>query len=221
MTPSLRQAWTAIIQPADYEAHMAANGQAQANADLVRDLLLIAPPSPGVPILFAGAGTGQMFDYIDAGILRPYRATFTDINPTYLERLSSRLESHGLAFETMVDDVEQSRVPGYFDLVIAVLVLEHVDWRDAVASLCGLATWRVFVVIQENPPQLESRPALGTMNILREIHSHPIDRDELVPTFEKHSFRVHSISSREAADSKKMVALEFVRDRPPVVTPPR
>lgn len=221
MPPSLRHAWTAIIQPADYEAHMAANGQAQANADLARELFLVAPPPPGAAILFAGAGTGQMFDYLDPGILAPYRTTFTDINPDFLDSLEARLEPYELAFETLVDDIERPSVPGYFDLLIAVLLLEHVDWPTAVAALCRLATWRVFVVIQEDPPNLESRPAVGTMNVLRELHPRLVDRAELVRAFEKHGFRVHRISSREVADSKKMVAIEFVRDRPPVVTPPR
>ena len=221
MPPSLRHAWTAIIQPADYEAHMAANGQAQANAELVRELFLIAPPPTGAAILVAGAGTGQMFDYLDPGILAPYRTTFTDINPDFLDSLEARLESHELAFETLVDDIERPSVPGYFDLVIAVLVLEHVDRPSAVAGMCRLATWRIFVVIQEDPPNLESRLAVGTMNVLRELQPRLVDRVELVSAFEKHGFRVHRVSSREVADSKEMVAIEFLRDRPPTFTPPQ
>ncbi|SPE36187.1 conserved hypothetical protein [Candidatus Sulfopaludibacter sp. SbA6] len=163
-----------------------------------------------------------MFDYIDASILHPYRTTFTDINPAWLERLTARVESRGVAFETLVDDMERSSVPGYFDLVIAVLVLEHVDWRCAVANLCRLATGRVFVVAQENPSHLAaSLLAIGSMNIFREIHPRLIGRDELVPAFEERGFRVQSVSSREVADSKKMLAIEFARDRPPVATPPR
>jgi len=221
MPPSLREAWTSIIQPDDYEAHMAANGQAQANADLVRELFLITPPPPEAAILFAGAGTGQMFDYIDPGILRPYRTTFTDINPTYLERLTARLRPHEVTFETLVDDVECPRVSGYFDLVIAVLVLEHVDWPSAVASLCRLSTGRIFVVIQEDPPNLEARPAVGTMNVLREFHARLVDRVELESVFDQHGFRVHCISSRQVVDSKKMVAIEFVKGRPPAIASPR
>lgn len=212
MPPSLRQAWTAIVQPADYEAHMAANGQAQANADLLRELFLTSPPPPQAAILFAGAGTGQMFDYLDAGFLRPYRTTFTDINPAWLARLAARLESRGIAFETLVDDAERPSVPGPFHLVVAILLLEHVDWRSAVAGLCRLSAARVFTVIQENPPLLAPLlPPVGTMGVFRQIAPRFIPRGELVAAFEDHGFRPRALSSRDVADSKKMLALEFVR----------
>jgi len=200
---------------------MAANGQAQANAGLVRELFLAAAPPPGAAILVAGAGTGQMFDYIDAGIFRPCRSTFTDINPAWLERLAARLESRGIDFETVVDDVESPRLPGGFHLVIAVLVLEHVDWRRAVSGLCRLSAARVFTVIQENPPDLAPPlAAAGSMAVFREVAPRFIGRNELAAAFEERGFRLRSISAREVADSKKMVGMEFARDSPPL-KPPR
>jgi 2-polyprenyl-3-methyl-5-hydroxy-6-metoxy-1,4-benzoquinol methylase len=207
---SLRQAWTGLIDAGDYEAHMASIGQAQANAGLVGQLLRDAAPPPGAAILFAGAGTGQMFDYLVPVVLSPYRTTFTDINAEYLDLLEARLESCEIAYETVVDDVERSGLIECFDLVIAVLVLEHVDWRSAVDTLCRLSNGRVFVVVQEDPPHLKPRVAIGTMQVLREIPSALIDREELGRAFEKQGFRTRTISARVVADGKKMIGIEYV-----------
>lgn len=192
---------------------MASIGQAQANADLVAELFAVSPPREGGSVWFAGAGTGQMFDFVDRGLLRPYRTTFSDINPDFLERLAARLQGSGLAIETRVDDVELPELAACFDLVVAVLVLEHVDWRRAVAGICALSAGRVFVVIQENPPDCVQRAAVGTMQVLREIEPHDMDCDALVRAFEEKGFGLHRTSIREVADGKKMVGLEFVTGR--------
>ena len=67
----LRDAWSRTITAEDYEAHMAAIGQAQANAALVAEYLQAQPPSRHASVLFAGAGTGQMFEYVSPEILLP------------------------------------------------------------------------------------------------------------------------------------------------------
>jgi hypothetical protein len=190
---------------------MASIGQAQANADLVAELLALSPPREGGSIWFAGAGTGQMFDFLDPGLLRPYRTAFTDINAAFLERLTARLRGTGLAFETRVDDLECPSLAGCFDLVVAVLVLEHVDWRRAVTGMCALSAGRVFVVIQENPPDCVQRPAVGTMQVLREIGAHDMDREALVREFEERGYGLRRVAIREVADAKKMVGLEFLK----------
>ena len=150
MSSKLREAWTTIIQAKDCEAHMAAVGQAQANAELVAEYLASQPPGEGASLLFLGAGTGQMFDFISSKILLSYQTTFADINAGYLERLAERLRRvEGLRHTTVVDDVEKTRLTPGFHTVLAVLLLEHVDWRKAVSTIAGLADERAFVVIQE------------------------------------------------------------------------
>jgi len=140
MSTDLRNAWQTLINADDYERHMAAVGQAEANALLVRDYFAHTPLPPEAKILFLGAGAGQMFDYISPEFLRPYRTTFTDLNLTYLERLHRRIHNYpGLRFEIVTDDIEQTRLqPGYF-AIVAVLLLEHVDWRKAFRQS---APWR-------------------------------------------------------------------------------
>jgi hypothetical protein len=205
--PDLRQAWTELIEAEDYERHMAAVGQAQANAKLLAELFRDHSPAPGASVHFAGAGTGQLFEYFPRETLSAYRVLCTDINPRFLERLKSRT-----LVETAVDDIEAPKPPGSYDLTIAVLVLEHVDWRRAVAGMCA-RSGRVFVVIQENPPAPAVRELPGTMAILRDASPHLIPRDELIETFRENGFELTRASSRDVADSKRMVGLDFTRRR--------
>src|SRR5258706_8764724 len=87
---TLREAWSKIVTADDYEGHMAEVGQAQANAELVRDLICDLAPPQGAKVLFAGAGTGQMFDYIDGTLFAPFDMTFTDINESFLAHLAAK-----------------------------------------------------------------------------------------------------------------------------------
>jgi len=73
MDPSLRQAWTEIVTADDYEEHMASIGQAQAAAELTKHLIRSASLTAGGRITIAGAGTGQMFDFLAPAIFCPYR----------------------------------------------------------------------------------------------------------------------------------------------------
>jgi hypothetical protein len=218
--PDLRHAWTNIIRGADYDAHMAAVGQAQANADLVQELFRDRPPAANSRILFAGAGTGQMFDFLPAGLLAPCLTTFTDINPEYLDMLRRRLSGiPKLRFEAQLDDIECSTLPPGFSLIVAVLLLEHVDWQAAIASLCSLSADRVFVVLQENPPHLEtaltrSRAACGSMAIFQQLDSHLVSADEVEQEFLKHGFEPCWKGERSVPDDKKMLAREFRRPAP-------
>jgi hypothetical protein len=205
MPRTLRDLWAGHITPDDYERHMAATGQPQANADLLAELFRDAPPAPGARILFAGAGTGQYFDHFPPVALAPYRPIFTDLNPLFLERLAARF-----ACQMLVDDIEAPRVAGPFDLVIAILVLEHVEWRRAVAELCSIAR-RVFTVTQENPGGLTERPLSGTLAALRDLPTHLVDRGELIAEFAGRSFELARTSTREVRDGKKMVGLDFRR----------
>jgi len=216
----LREAWTTIIRPEDYDAHMALVGQAQANAQLVVDWLRSNPPKSDSSILFAGAGTGQMFDFFSAEFLSPYRVTFTDINGNYLKCLESRVKSKTqLRFQTLVDDIERSQLPTGFALAVAVLVLEHVEWHQAVASLCRLSIDSVLVVIQENPPQLntavsESQSIVGTVGIFREVHPILLNRGELVQEFDHHGFGLVYSREQNVLYEKKMVGLGFGKKTP-------
>jgi hypothetical protein len=213
----LREAWISTIQAEDYEAHMAAMGQAQANAALIAEYLLARAPFRDASLLFLGAGTGQMFEFVSPQILLPYQTTFADINAGFLERLDRRLTSTvGLRYRTLVDDVEQTKLKPGFQTILAVLLLEHVDWKRAVEAMCALATAEIFVVIQENPETLASamtqnRSVPGTMNIFREIHPRLVPRGDLEREFVRQGFRLGYASQELVVDDKKMLALGFGR----------
>ena len=207
MRRTLRDLWAGHITADDYERHMAATGQPQANADLLAELFRDAPPAPSARILFAGAGTGQYFDYFSPAALGHYRPIFTDLNPRFLERLAARI-----ACQTLVDDIEAPRVDGPFDLAIVILVLEHVEWRRAVAELCRIAG-RVFVIVQENPAGLTERPLPGTLAALRDLPTQLVDRGALIAEFDGRGFELARTSCRAVRDGKKMVGLDFRRRR--------
>jgi hypothetical protein len=211
----LREAWTRIIRAEDYETHMAAVGQAQATAKLVAEYFQFARMAKGTRILFLGAGTGQMFDYVTPDFLRPYRTTFADINAGYLKWLTQRLKvTEGLHYSTTVDDVEQTQLKPGAALVIAVLLLEHVNWRKAVATMCTLSQEMVLVVVQQNPMDMKTamtpgRAKTGTMKILHELQPTLISAQELQKAFQLQDFVPSYTAERIAADGKKMVALGF------------
>jgi len=215
----LRDAWSRTITADDYEAHMAAIGQAQANAALVAEYLQAQPPSRHASLLFPGAGTGQMFEYVSPEILLPFNLTFTDINAGFLNRLRTRLtRTAGLRYSMVVDDLEQTTLSRCFDLVLAVLVLEHVERRLALATLCTLTERELFVVLQENPPN--ERMALTaiheipeTMKVFREVHPTLIPGDDLQSEMSNRGFRRTYSAQRFVADGKKMLALGFRRNQ--------
>jgi hypothetical protein len=214
MTP-LRDAWTRV-QASDYDAHMAAVGQAHANALLVPSLLRDHPP-PGPRLVFAGAGTGQMFDHVDPAFLVSYDVTFTDIAPALLARLSGRLAARAPGWSghrEVVDDVEDTRLPGPVDAIVLVLVLEHVDWRKTLRSLAGLEPGRLYVVIQENPPDMAvaitpSREPVGSMKAIRDARPALVPGDALTADMEGLGFSLLGTRRRPVPDGKAMVGLVF------------
>src|SRR5581483_1717950 len=129
MDAALRRAWTTIVIPDDYEQHMASIGQAQAAARLTTQIIAWAQLAPGSRITVAGAGTGQMLDHLDAAGVQPFRLVFSDLNSTFLARLSVRLKTHRLEAEVVKDDIEQTRLKPEPDLLIATLLLEHIEWK--------------------------------------------------------------------------------------------
>jgi hypothetical protein len=197
---------------------MAAIGQAQANAALVAEYLQAQPPSRHASLLFAGAGTGQMFEYVSPEILLPFNVTFTDINAGFLNRLRTRLaRTPGLRYATVVDDLEHTTLSRRFDLVLEVLVLEHVQWRVALATLCKLTERELFVVIQENPPDdamalTAIRDVPETMKVFREVHPTRIPSSDLQSEMKRHGFRRTYAAHKMVSDGKKMVALGFWRN---------
>jgi hypothetical protein len=205
---TLRDAWTTLVSAEDYEAHMAAIGQAQANAAHVRDFLTLVNPSPGARLLIAGCGPGQMFEHVDPCVFQPYRAVFSDINPRFLARLRERCPGA----PCLVDDIERSALAGPFYAVMETLMLEHVEWSKGVAALTGLQAEFLYFVVQRNPPDMAtavtpSRTPPGTMRIFARAHPRLLDIAELTAALEARGYRIVSENPHPVADDKIMLGL--------------
>jgi len=205
---TLRDAWTTLVSAEDYEAHMAAIGQAQANAAHLRDFLELVNPPPGARLLIAGCGPGQMFEHLDPCVFQPYRTVFSDINPRFLARLRERCPGA----LCVVDDIERSALAGPFYAVMETLMLEHVDWRQGLAALCGLGTEYLYLVVQRNPAGMAtavtpSRTPQGTMRIFTQAHPRLLDLAELAAALEIRGYRIVSETPRPVADDKIMLGL--------------
>ena len=215
MDQALRRAWTEIVSPEDYERHMAAVGQAQAAASLTGSLLEAAALSARSRVTIVGAGTGQLLEYLDAQVLRPYRLTFTDLNPRFLGVLRARLTEHHLEAAVIEDDLEQTRLSSAPDLVLASLVLEHIDWRLGVRALTSLHPRFCGLVLQENPPDMVSAVTPGRelppsmAEAMSVAHPTLIPRDHVITAMARADYRCRFTKSISVADRKRLVGLLF------------
>ena len=215
----LREAWTRIVLADDLDAHMAAVGQAQANAALVETMMTTGTAPERTTVLFAGAGTGQMFDYVTgsflASFLTSYRVTFTDINAAFLDRLRGRLAGSSLIYETVVDDLERSKLSGPFGMAVVVLVLEHVEWQKALRSLVALQPEIVHLVVQRNPPDLGTAITPGRTlppSIARASEkAHPVlvDPEAIRSFLEGEGYALLRRFEQPVPDAKTMIGLTF------------
>jgi hypothetical protein len=141
MDSSLRLAWTQIVTGEDHDEHMAAVGQAQAAAALTAEMIRDAGLRAGGRLVISGAGTGQMFDFLNPALFRPFELTCTDLNPTFLARLRERLVRQDLSALILADDIEHTALVEGPDFLLAVLLLEQIDWRkgvEVIAAASGL-----------------------------------------------------------------------------------
>ena len=215
MKPGSRRAWTQVVTAGDYETHMAAVGQAEAAASLTRSLLRAASLRTGGRVTIVGAGTGQFLDYLDDRVLRPFRLTFTDINSAFLEILRKRLRRHGLTASVLEDDIERSRLPSSPDLLLASLVLEHIDWRAGVKAIAGIRPRFCGLIVQENPPGMDSAltpgrtvpPSIAEAMTL--AHPSLIPRRRLTEAMARVQFRCEFVEAVPVADRKQLIGLLF------------
>lgn len=210
---TLREAWSRIIQPADYELHMANVGQAQANAELVSELVGMA--GVGQRLLFAGCGPGQFLEVASPDYLVPHRCVFTDLSPAFIEQVRTRAQSLGLDFEALLDDVEDSKLEPGFDAIVLVLVLEHTRWQRTLAEMIRLQPRRLIIVIQRNPSEMATmvtphRELPGSLKACAEGEKPTLlEPDELVSFLGGLGWIARRREVREVADGKAMIGFVF------------
>jgi len=217
MDSGLQLAWTQIITPEDYEAHMAAIGQAQAAAALTREIIQFTEPPDGGRLAIVGAGTGQMLDFLEPSLLRPFHITCTDLNPSFLARLKERLAEQGLTALVFEDNIEHTALEPEPDLLLATLLLEHIDWRLGVESFAALRPAACGIIIQQNPPGMISavtpnrRVPPSIAKAVEIAHPTLVPQEELLAAFDALGYTSQARWARNVADGKRLIALLFVR----------
>ena len=195
---------------------MASIGQAQAAAELTGRLIELASLAAGSRITIAGAGTGQMFDLLDPAVFRPYRLTCADLNPVFLARLGSRVAARGLDAEIVMDDIEETALKPEPGLLLAALLLEHIDQRRGVEAFAGLRPRACGIIFQENPPGMTAAVTPGRRllpSIARAVevgHAQLVPSEDLVQTMAARGYVCRERAVREVADGKRLIGLLFV-----------
>jgi hypothetical protein len=190
-------------------------GQAQALASLTTKLIGAAGLGEGSRFVIAGAGTGQMFDFVDPGLFRPFHLICTDLNPIFLMRLRQRLVRRGLTALIIADDLEQTALPEGPDFLLAALLLEHIDWRKGVEAITALRPVACGVIIQENPPGMTTAVTPGRRIPPSISAAFEIARPKLVPhgellsSFEARAYRSVFTDYQEVADGKRLISTLF------------
>jgi hypothetical protein len=215
MESSLRPAWTKVVTADDYDEHMAAVGQAQAAAVLTAGIIHDTDLPANSRVVVVGAGTGQMFDLIDSAIFRPFDLICTDLNPMFLARLRERLVRHGLSAKILADDIESTALLEAPQLLLATLVLEHIDWRKGVEAISALGPAACGIIIQENPPRMATAVTPGRsipVSIAAAVQiAQPklVPHDQLLRAFEARGYGCVLTHAREVADGKRLVSTLF------------
>jgi hypothetical protein len=156
-----------------------------------------------------------MLEYLDSEIVRPYRVTFADLNRRYLARLGERLKALRLDGELLEDDFEQTRLTKGPALLLATLLLEHIDWQRGVASIRRLSPRWCAIVIQENPPGMTTAVTPGRVvppsiaAAMATAHAKLVERKELVSAMAAAGYQLQVEEAREVADGKRLVGLLF------------
>lgn len=211
-----------MIAPEDYEIHMANVGQAQANADLMRELVGFGSSKVRQRLLIAGCGPGQFLEVASPDYLLPHRCVFTDLSLAFIEQVQVRAATIGLDFEALVDDVEDSQLEPGFDAIILVLVLEHTQWQRTISEMVRLQPKRLIIVIQRNPTEMATmmtpnRELPGTLKACAQGEKpRLLEPDELVSFLGGRGFVERHREVRDVADGKAMIGFVFEEQGEPL-----
>ena len=158
-----------------------------------------------------------MFDLLDPALFRPFRITCTDLNRSLLARLEERLVRCGLNATVLEDDIEHTELEPEPDLLLATLLLEHIDWRRGVEVFAGLRPATCGIIIQENPEGMTTAVTIGRRippSIAKAVeiaHSTLDPHDKLLAAFEERGYKCRTTYAQEVDDGKRLIAVLFLR----------
>ncbi|MBI2522803.1 class I SAM-dependent methyltransferase [Candidatus Woesearchaeota archaeon] len=216
MDPGEREGWMEIISAEELDAHMAAIGQAEANADITKQMFLEHPLRPNSRLLIPGCGTAQLFDYVQPSDLgSDIKLVLTDINPSFLAKARKRLQRFsGIDYHMQMDDIEETKLTGPYDGALVVLVLQHVEWQKAIDSLVSLNPSKLYIVEQEQDPSqhavTKSRQLSEAWRKYAEIANPKlVPRTELTNYMADKGYSLVETYERKVPDKKTMVGFVF------------
>ena len=218
MDANERKGWTEIITAEDLDQHMANIGQAAANAKLVVRMMRESPLKRNGRLLVPGCGTGQMFDFVEPNQIGEYFFTFTDLNPLYLEELKRRLlRFPDVDYAVNADDLEETKLRGHYDGVLAVLLLQHIEWKKGIESMLGFNPERLYLIIQEQESEghamTRTRDLPASIKMFSEIANPSLVlRDELTEYLGQRAYSLSETYECVVPDNKTMVGVVFTKD---------
>lgn len=215
MEENLRNAWTQIIVADELDDHLDDLGQAKINAQIVNEMLNDYKLPRDSKILMPGCGTGQIFDYLSPDLCKNYNLTFTDINQSFLNKLSERLSLYCvLRYRCLLDDIEETNIFETFDGIIPVLVLEQLEWEKAIDTLVNYNPQFLYLIIQEQScntqtitVNVKSRDSIRKFSEM--ANPQLVPRNELIKRLGLKNYKLCSIYERDVPNNKQMVGLVF------------
>lgn len=218
MDPNERRGWLEIIKADELDGHMASIGQAETNANLVKEMFKDFPLEACAKLLVPGCGTGQMFDYIAPDDLgTDIVMSFSDINPAFFERLEERMKKfEGVEYSAKADNFEDTKFSGEFDAALVVLLLHHIEWKRGLKSSLKLGVKNYYIIIQEQAsgePITKERELFPSIKEFSKVAgSDLVNKKELIDFMEENGFRLLKEFKRDVPDNKIMTGLIFKRN---------
>jgi hypothetical protein len=101
-------------------------------------------------------------------------------------------------------------------LLLATLVLEHIDWRKGVEAIATLGPAACGIIIQQNPSGMTSavtpgrRVPASIAAAVQMAQPQLVPHKELLGAFGARGYRCAITNAREVADGKRLVSTLFV-----------
>jgi hypothetical protein len=101
-------------------------------------------------------------------------------------------------------------------LLLATLLLEHIDWRKGVEAITALNPAACGIIIQENPPGMTTAVTPGRRippsiaAAVKIAQPKLVPQDEMLSAFEARGYHRVFSNSQEVADAKRLVSTLFV-----------
>lgn len=215
MEENLRKAWTDIIVADELDEHLEDLGQAKVNAEIVDEMISDFQLPNGSKILMPGCGTGQIFDYLSTEIFCSHKLFFSDINQSFLDKLSERLSNSQIRdFRCYIDDIESTKISEDFDGVIPVLVLEQLEWEKAAKTLINYHPQYIYLIIQEQNQSTDTitvnvRSRESIRRFSEMANPKLVPRNDLIQYFLHNNYWFRKAYEKVVPNKKVMVGLVF------------